>query len=99
MINELLAELQSAWGSAPIAKVTIVERFDLKLAGVATERCESHLPPFDAVETNDSKRRGWMRSTCRKCGRFLGYRPANGQDTLSFAKARNGVINRTEKPG
>lgn len=95
----ILAALQSAWGSPPVTKTSIAERFDLQGAGVAVKRCEAHMPPFDAIENNDARRRGWVRSTCRLCGKFLGYRPATGQDTIDFAKARCGVINRTEKPG
>lgn len=42
-------------------------------AGTVTE-CGSHLPPFDAIEERDPKRFGFVRSTCRLCGRFLGHR-------------------------
>jgi hypothetical protein len=35
--------------------------------------CGSHLPPFDGIEMPDPRRAGWVRVTCRKCGRFLGY--------------------------
>ena len=43
-------------------------------AGVAIERCRSHLPPFDAIEAPDAGRPGVVRVNCRLCGRFLGYR-------------------------
>lgn len=33
-----------------------------------------HFLPFDAIETPAPGRRGWLKSTCRKCDRFLGYR-------------------------
>jgi hypothetical protein len=86
--STILAALQSAWGSPPVTKTSIAERFDLQGAGIAIERCETHTPPFDAIETTDVKRRGWMRSTCRRCGRLLGYRPTNHQDTIQYAEAR-----------
>lgn len=38
-------------------------------------RCAEHLPPFvDVVEMDDPTRPGWVRTTCRKCGAFLGSR-------------------------
>lgn len=38
-------------------------------------RCGVHLPPFDAVEWTNNRRPGWVRVTCRRCGRFLGNHP------------------------
>jgi hypothetical protein len=40
---------------------------------VVVSGCGSHLPPFDGIEMPDPRRAGWVRVTCRKCGRFLGY--------------------------
>jgi hypothetical protein len=37
--------------------------------------CRLHLPPFDGIETPDLRRGGWVRMTCRQCGKFLGYAP------------------------
>jgi hypothetical protein len=37
--------------------------------------CGAHLLPFDAIETTDPSRGGWVRMTCRWCGRFIGYSP------------------------
>jgi hypothetical protein len=37
--------------------------------------CRLHLPPFDGIETPDPRRGGWVRMTCRQCGKFLGYAP------------------------
>lgn len=37
-------------------------------------RCSTHLPPFETNDTADVKRPGWVRSECRKCGAFLGFR-------------------------
>ena len=49
----------------------------IRLGGVAIERCLTHYPPYDLVDVPDSSRPGWIRSTCRKCGTFMGYRPEN----------------------
>lgn len=38
--------------------------------------CRYHIMPFDAIEDEDPRRPGAIRSVCRHCGRFLGYRPA-----------------------
>ena len=45
--------------------------------------CLSHQQPFDAVETADPRRVGWIRFTCRRCGGFLGYSPADCRRTLN----------------
>jgi hypothetical protein len=63
-------------------KLTTVEPLSLSVAnleavrraGVAVDHCELHLPPFDALEEPDYRRLGYIRSTCRICGAFLGYR-------------------------
>jgi hypothetical protein len=44
-------------------------------ASPRVRRCRVHLMPFDAVETTDPSRGGWVRVACRWCGRFLGYSP------------------------
>jgi len=45
--------------------------------------CPAHLQPFDAVATPAPRRAGWVRLTCRRCGRFLGYSPTDEQSTLT----------------
>jgi hypothetical protein len=45
--------------------------------GLSVEACSHHIQPFDAIAQTDPKRKGWERLTCRKCGRFLGYRPVD----------------------
>jgi hypothetical protein len=39
--------------------------------------CRYHIMPFDAIESEDPRRPGVIRSDCRHCGQFLGFRPAN----------------------
>jgi hypothetical protein len=84
----LLSRLRAAWGEPLTAPEThaateagseadragVAELDAIKAAGVATERCRWHLPPFDALEEPDRLRPGYIRSTCRLCGTFLGYR-------------------------
>ncbi|MDP1561995.1 MAG: hypothetical protein Q8M16_11505 [Pirellulaceae bacterium] len=74
---EILTQLQAAWGVVPAvsgspAFVSPV----LELLGYCGkfEPCGAHVPPFDAVEETDNRRPGFIRSKCRQCGRFLGYR-------------------------
>ncbi|MFN7878070.1 MAG: hypothetical protein ACK5PB_22315 [Pirellula sp.] len=47
----------------------------VRFGGVAVVVCGIHSPPFDVVEEPEPRRPDWIRSTCRLCGRFLGYRP------------------------
>lgn len=39
--------------------------------------CGSHNNPEQYADEPDPRREGWIRTTCRACGRFLGYRPAD----------------------
>lgn len=39
-----------------------------------TPICSGHASPFDLIDERDPKRPSYIRSTCRACGRFVGYR-------------------------
>ena len=54
--------------------------------GVSIASCRSHLLPFDSVEILDANRPGMIRSSCRRCGRFLGFRPVGEPKTLNTVR-------------
>jgi hypothetical protein len=88
---ELLEQLRTAWTTTqPTAKPatvgdakrgtidaagTVANMESVRAGGIAVERCTYHIPPFDAIEYEDQRRPGFIRSDCRLCGCFLGYCP------------------------
>jgi hypothetical protein len=86
MTPELQKRLQDAWKTPPAKErkpteaTTVVSNLaSVRAGGVAIERCSFHIPPFDAIEWEDPQRPGYIRSDCRLCGCFLGYRPKDNR--------------------
>jgi hypothetical protein len=53
-------------------------------------RCITHIPPFTSIDTEPNDRPGWIRSRCKLCGTFLGYRLKDHESaavTMPEAKA------------
>ncbi len=67
--SNLMSTLQQLWGATPVESTSLQE------CGLAVTPCKYHIPPFDEVESIDQTRRSWICLRCRRCGRFLGYRP------------------------
>jgi hypothetical protein len=80
---EVLERLRLEWckeqdTSAESGKGASASISDLEpaaIGGLAIAACVNHLQPFDAIEREEHTRPGFIRSDCRRCGRFLGYRP------------------------
>ena len=48
-------------------------------------RCRPHNNPDNYIDVPDDRRPGWVRSKCKLCGCFVGYR-----DTNRYTCKRNG---------
>jgi hypothetical protein len=46
----------------------------------ANTRCLVHLDPTQWEEQPAPARPGWLRTTCKRCGTFIGYRPERGMN-------------------
>jgi len=45
------------------------------LRSAQTTRCEQHVDPRLWRDAEAEGRPGWLRTTCHRCGAFVGYRP------------------------
>ena len=50
-----------------------------------SKKCVQHITSQDWTDEPAINRPGWIRTTCRRCGRFIGYRPAR-MDTNTFGR-------------
>ena len=69
----LLLDLQRLWRQPPNAKTP--------------PRCSTHIEPRDWLDEPAPNRSGFIRSTCRRCGGFVGYRPAEPEKWRRKPKA------------
>ena len=76
---ELLDRLRVAWNAARMPPEQTGDRLpDLlprrTVAAARMSRCEAHGEPSQWEDEPAPYRPGWIRSTCRICGGFVGYR-------------------------
>ncbi|MDA0589729.1 MAG: hypothetical protein O3C17_17145 [Planctomycetota bacterium] len=64
---ELLAQLQAAWQSAPVSENHSPQP--------TRTRCLAHLDCDVWMTEPVPDRPGWVKTTCRLCGTFIGFRP------------------------
>jgi hypothetical protein len=66
--------LSAAVGLIPPDATTLARNNKAKLLDWFKTSCVPHNDPNKYVEREASNRPGWVRVTCRRCGRFLGYK-------------------------
>jgi len=74
-----MAALAAAWERAAASDVPMNDSDDDGARGAGEPvRCDAHLDRADWLEEPAPSRPGWLRTTCRRCGAFVGYRKENG---------------------
>lgn len=79
--TDVLKLLQDAWQVLPTKSLDVEKQpenepkqsTDFLLTG-KTEPCRFHVHPYDLLDEPDEQRCDYVRSHCRHCRKFLGYR-------------------------
>lgn len=79
----LLAQLQSLWRHAavepPPRRPPMILKPPEPGPTIKQRRCSSHLSRADWLDAPAPNLAGWIRTSCRRCGAFIGYRPRDEQ--------------------
>ena len=67
-------------GDVPSEAVALARDHKTELIDLLTQNCRPHNKPENYIDAPAPNRHGWIRTTCRVCGRFIGYRRGNGQN-------------------
>lgn len=63
-------------GDVPPEAVVLARDHKPELIDLLSQSCQPHNNPENYIDVPAPNRPGWIRTTCRVCGRFIGYRPA-----------------------
>ena len=67
-------------GDVPSEAVALARDHKPELIDLLTQSCQPHNKPENYIDAPAPNRPGWIRTTRRVCGRFIGYRRGNGQN-------------------
>lgn len=61
-------------GDVPTEAVALARDYKPELIDLLTQSCQPHNKPENYIDAPAPNRPGWIRTTCRVCGRFIGNR-------------------------
>ena len=64
-------------GDVPPEAVVLARDHKPELIDLLSQSCQPHNNPENYIDVPAPNRPGWIRTTCRVCSRFIGYRPTN----------------------
>ena len=69
--------LRAKVGEVPPEAVSLAQAHKAELAELLSQSCSPHNKPENYLYSPAPNRPGWLKGTCRVCGRFIGYIPAS----------------------
>ena len=67
-------KLRVSSGSVPEEAVKLAREHKPALLNIVNRGCSPHNEPENYIDESVEQRPGWIRTKCRVCGKFIGYR-------------------------